>query len=134
MTGPAWHVQDAAKRARRFPSTFKVPTFDRRARLYVGDHVKLIFAAPADPGQVEAFMSADDQPVGERQWAKVVAMRVDPNDYNGIVYTGEIVSDPFAGGPVMGTSVDFGPDHVAGIVYPWDPEYPVDFAALGKGE
>ena len=94
---------------RAAPTTFEIPTEERRSRLVPESDAKLVFRMRA----------ADDRVVVERMWVRVTGYTED-------AYEGVLMNDPVSQGVLLrfGDRVVFGPDHVIDALPPenWNPQ------------
>jgi len=96
---------NAEERAKKSPSSFKIPSVQDRSRLAVGDHAKLMFMLPErSPSGIES----------ERMWVRVnKVMSRKPALYEGV-----LDNKPTIIGLEFGALVEFGPEHVIDIIRP----------------
>jgi hypothetical protein len=88
-------LDNAEKRAAKYPTTFELPSAAERKNLKKGDLVKCIFLAAKPIDGLE----------GDRMWVEV-KKRV------GDQYIGELANDPTIVDAKLGDEVRFGPEHV----------------------
>jgi Uncharacterized protein conserved in bacteria (DUF2314) len=100
----SWELDDAESLHREAPSTFWIPSEERRTSLGQGDIVKLIFRMT-----VRHPLSGDEQVEVERMW--VVVDRRDDGEYSGTLDNAPYCTNDFKSGAVIA----FQPRHVIQI-------------------
>ncbi|HET7626114.1 MAG TPA: DUF2314 domain-containing protein [Verrucomicrobiae bacterium] len=94
----SYTLDDGAGTHREFPTTFEIPSQERRESLKVGDIAKLIFR-----------IEVDDEVHVERMWVQVV--EVEPEFYVGVLDNDATSTDEIQ----AGMRVEFHSDHIIQI-------------------
>lgn len=97
----SWQLDDVEVRAREHPATFQIPEKGIRERLLVGWYPKLIFVA-----------TSQKRPAGERMWVRVVSVRGEGLQYQGVLASQPVVFKDLD----RGESIEFEPRHVADYI------------------
>lgn len=95
-----WFLENVEHRAKKYPTTFQIPSREERTALPLGTFVKLVFiGARGSDGAATGR--------GERMWVEIVEIK--DGHYRGILRNDPVVIRDLH----IGALVDFGPEHIA---------------------